>query len=563
MRALRGPNEWSREPVLVATLLCGAAAADAVAHQALSLQEYCGCRVSFSGVAQVDQRVSTIAVEFEDEEVGRRCLNTAVRAAEEGAAFDLSAAAEQLKEFAEEVLLGPNTRALFDATRRRRIPVRRLDRGSLLQLGHGVRQRRLCGARTDRTSAIGETIGWEKPVAKELLRAVGVPTPEGRVVADAEDAWRAAAEVGGVVVVKPESANHGRSVFIGITRQAEIAAAYESAREAGESGAVLVERFVPGAEHRVLVIDGQVAAATRGDPLYVCGDGVRTIAQLIDEVNEDPRRGDGIESPLYPVTLDEMTLAVLSSQGHAPESVPGAGVHVLVQRNGNLSRDVTSEVHADNRALCVLAAQTIGLDIAGVDLVVEDIARPLCEQGGAVLEVNAMPGVMMHLSPGAGVAQPVDEMIIASVFPEGDDGRIPLAAVSAGAIGSGIAKDIDRRLREAGLCVGLRSREGTFAGGTRSTARDLLMHPRVEAAVFEIAGEWLEFDRCHVAVIAGDSLTAAKRVLLESVAADGVALVPANADWLDEARKRCPGIVVETQMERMAELAVEALLRRR
>jgi len=553
VRALRGPNVWSREPVLQAAFEGSAAFAARIAQQTLELQQKCSCRVSFSAV---DAEAHLLAVEIEDLDVGRRCFEVALEAARAGESYDLKAAEARLRDYAQDVLLGPNTRALYDAARRRGIPVRRLDRGSLLQLGHGAKQRRMCGARTDRTSTIGETIGWEKPVAKELLRGVGVPVPEGRLVSDADDAWRAAAEFGGVVVVKPDSANHGKGVFIGISRQAEIASAYESARDAGESGAVLVERFVPGAEHRVLVIHGNVAAATRGDALYVHGDGARTITQLVDEVNKDPRRGDDIESPLYPVTFDEMTLAVLSGQGYGPGSVPGAGVEVLVQRNGNLSRDVTADVHPDNRAVCALAAQTIGLDIAGIDLVVEDIAKPISEQGGAILEVNAMPGVMMHLRPGAGQPRAVDEMIIASVYPEGEDGRIPVVAVCAG---TEVAIEIARRLHEAGLCVGLKSAEGTFIDGARSAARDLLMHPRVEAAVFDVADaeEELAFDQCRVAVIAGGELTRMRRVVLESVPRDGVAIVASGMDT----GRHCRGRVVEAQRERMAEAAVDALLR--
>jgi cyanophycin synthetase len=557
VRALRGPNVWTSTPVLEARLRGTASQAEAVAQLTLSLQAEAGARVSHARAVESEEvGVAILVVELEEEDLARRCLTIACeasRASEENQPYELAGCIADLREFADEVLLGPNTWAIAEAARRRGIPVRRLGRGSMLQLGHGFRQRRMEGARTDRTSSIGESIGWEKAVAKELLRAAGVPTPEGRIVADAEDAWRAAGELGGVVVVKPESANHGRSVFIGLSERAQITAAYEAARQEGETPAVLVERYIPGAEHRVLVVDGRVAAATRGEPLYITGDGTRTVTQLISAVNEDPRRGPEAAAPLYPVTLDEMTMAVLAEQAYTPDSVPAAGTRVLVQRNGNLSTDVTDEVHPENAALCVLAAETIGLDIAGVDLVVEDIARPIGEQGAAILEVNAMPGLMMHLAPGAGKARAVDEMIVASVFPPGEDGRIPIVAVNAGAEGAALARQIHALLCDAGVRAGV-------ACGTSGAAADLLLHPRIEAAVVEasdcaIVAEGLGFDRCQVAVFAAaivGSLTAAQSVLLRAVAPDGIALVPVDAPWIEEARQHCAAAVTPCPPDRFA-----------
>ena len=605
VRALRGPNVWARCAVLQASLRtpqdpidgagfaarlrqlasplgpsadAGVSAAEywaftgdgrgltlAVAQLALAIEVAATCKVSLSSVSPSGEPgLFALAVEIEsieDAEIGLQSLHAAhalCKAAFEDTSYDFTEGLERLKELGGEVLLGPNTRAIADAARRRGIPVRRLDKGSLLQLGQGIHQRRMCGAETDRTSSIGEDIGWEKPLSKELLTAVGIPTPEGRTVADADDAWKAAGEVGGLVVVKPQSANHGRSVFIGLTKREEIVAAYESARETGQGTNVLVERCVLGPEHRVLVVDGPVAAATRGDPLYITGDGVRSIDEHIAELNKDPRRSDDADSPLYAVEFDEMTLGVLSRQGYTPASVPLDGERVLIQRNGNLSVDVTDLVHPENAALVALAARTIGLDIAGVDLVVEDISRPMREQRGAILEVNAMPGLMMHLKPGLGEARPVADIIVSSVLPAGT-GRIPIVAVN-GLNASAIAQEIGQRLTAGGLCTGVTCAEGTFVDGVKTRqggntsrhAADLLMHPLLEAAVVEtpdeaVLSEGLGFEECRVAILAesaSDSL-AARRVLAESVSEGGALIVSAALSPIAELTAHCRGEIVQ------------------
>jgi cyanophycin synthetase len=607
VHALRGPNVWARCAVLQAafhppslssaplssnaefdsrldrlTALLGSraepvlAAAEewtstgdgrwltlAIAQLALAIEIAASCKVSFCAVSPAPQPGSwLLSVQAEDEDVSRQCLiaaHSACRATVENQPYEFDAELERLKELAGDILLGPNTRAIADAARRRGIPVRRLDKGSLLQLGHGVHQRRMCGAETDRTSSIGEDIGWEKPLSKELLTAVGIPTPEGRIVSDSDDAWQAACEVGGLVVVKPQSANHGRSVFIGLTRREDIAAAYESARETGQGQNVLVERCIPGAEHRVLVVDGRVAAATRGDPLYITGDGVCSIQHFVAKLNTDPRRSEDADSPLYAVEFDEMTVAVLQRQGHKPASIPKEGEVVLIQRNGNLAVDVTDLVHADNAALVALAARTIGLDVAGVDLVVEDISRPMREQGGAILEVNAMPGLMMHLKPGAGVPRPVGDIIVASVIPPGANGRIPIVAVN-GHGAAAISREIGKLLSAQGLCTGVTCADGTFvdgrqtrrAGNTSRHVSDLLMHPLLEAAIVEvpdeaILAEGLGFERCQMVVFTDsgpEELTASKRVLVESVVSGGAVIVSVAQSWADELAARCRGEVV-------------------
>lgn len=525
---LAGPNIWARVPVLEVRYQGEQAAAREVAAATVRLQQAAGCRVSFTMVSG-----RCLAVEYEVEALGRGALKAALTL---GGERDEASVLAPLRRLADDVVMGANTRALAEAARRRHIPVRRLDQGSLLQLGHGIHQRRLCGAFTDRTSSIAETVSWDKHLAKSLLAAVGVPVPEGRLALDAASAWEIARELGGPVVIKPESANHGRAVFIGLSAPGEIREAFEVASREGSTPNVIVERYIPGAEHRVLVINGQSVAASRGDPLYITGDGERTVAQLIEEVNASPRRGPGAESPLDPVAFDETTLATLAHQGLEPASVPARGAPVLVRRNGNHSANVTSAMHPANRELCALAAATVGLDVAGVDLIAQDISRSLREQGGAILEVNAMPGLMMHLRPGEGPPVAVDDMIVESLFPGGATGRISIVAVNSEAPGAALL--IGRALESCGLLTGIACPEGVFVNGEKlrpasaSLTRDaagLLLHPGLEAAVLAtpdsaILAGGLGFDYCHAAVFGHDprrNPTAAQRVLLQILLSEG------------------------------------------
>ena len=292
-------------------------------------------------------------------------------------------------------------------------------------------------------------------------------------------------------------------------------------------------------------MNGRIAAASRSDPLYVTGDGERTVAQLVDEVNADPRRGLDAECPLDPVAFDETTLATVARQGYEPGSVPTSGATILVRRNGNHSANVTNRMHPDNCELCLLAAQAIGLDVAGIDLVVEDLSRPIREQGGAILEVNAMPGLLMHLHPGSGPPVPVDDMLVEALFPPGAASRIPIVAVNSPL--DGCARAIGEALEAYGLCTGVVSSEGVFVGGHKiracgaSAARatlDLLLHPAIEAAVIEspddaIRAEGLGFDQCQIAVFDHDprpSPTPAQVVLLESLIPEGAVVCTSHPE---------------------------------
>ncbi len=439
-----------------------------------------------------------------------------VMAAIEDRPFDVAGAVEHLKDLAESLGLGPSTACIVDAADDRDIPAIRLSDANLLQLGYGARQRRIWTAETSRTSAIAEGISRDKDLTRQLLQACGVPVPEGQLVADAADAWETAQDIGLPVVVKPSDGNHGRGVFTCLTSQAQIEAAYAVAVDEGSG--VMVERFIEGDEHRLLVVGGKLVAAARGEAAMVVGDGVSTVLQLIEsQLNSDPRRGRDEDHPLNVVRLDSAARLELDRQGLSGEAVPERGRAVMIQRSGNVSIDVTDEVHPDVAELVSLAARVVGLDIAGIDLVTRDISRPLAEQQGAIVEVNAGPGLLMHLKPARGQPRPVGQAVVEYLFPAPEDGRIPVVGVSGSRGLTPVVRLIAHLLQLTGKVVGQASADGLFLGQEQVGAQDaahwdagrrVLLNRAVDYAVLEnggrvILGEGLAYDRCQVGVVTG------------------------------------------------------------
>ncbi|MBI5334115.1 MAG: cyanophycin synthetase [Burkholderiales bacterium] len=460
-----------------------------------------------------DERVARAALAE-----GHALIGAAINNQPSDLPFDVPAAVKRIREQVDRCYLGPSTASIVAAAADRGIPHIRLNDGNLVQLGYGARQRRIWTAETEQTSAIAEGIASDKDLTKQLLRACGVPVPEGRVVSDAADAWDAAEDIGTPVVVKPSDANHGRGVSIELTTREQVEAAFAVADAEGSD--VIVERFVPGQEHRLLVVGNRMVAASRGDAACVTGDGRSSIAELVaTQLNTDPRRGEDEIYPLDIVRIDEpAVLLELQRQGCTPETVPAPGRVVRVLRNGNLAIDVTDDVHPSVAEMATLAARVVGLDIAGIDLLAQDISRPLEEQGGAIVEVNAGPGLLMHLKPAEGSPRPVGRAIVDHLFPEADDeqpGRIPVVGV-AGSQGTAlIARWIAWLLHLSGRHVGLACSEGLFFDrraverGDRARfepAHRLLMNRAMEAAVIEngaatILRDGLPYDRCAVGIV--------------------------------------------------------------
>ena len=541
-----------------------AAALAALLHDlTLHLQIRPGLDLRFAKVMPTSQPdLLRILIQYDEETVGRAAFDLArrvVEAALAGSSMDVAAGISHLTELADDLCLGPSTRAMVDAALTRGIPVRRLTAGSLVQLGWGSKQRKILAAATSQTSAIAEDIVQDKNLTCRLLREVGLPVPLGRPVDSAEEAWAAALEIGLPVVVKPLDGNQGRGVALNLTTREQVNAAFDAASE--ESNSIIVERFAQGEDYRVLIIGKQFVAASRRKPAHVIGDGIHSVNQLIAEANLDPRRAAGHAAALSKIRIDAVALGVLSEQGLSPESLPEKGRTVLIRRNANLSTggtavDCTDEVHPSIRAAAIEAAQTVGLDICGIDIVAIDISQPLCEHNGVIIEINARPGLRMHLYPSEGQSRDVGEAVISTMFAPGENGRIPIVAVTGVNGKTTTTRFIAHLLGENGWQVGLTSTDGVTVSGRvldtgdcsgPKSARAVLAYPGTDAAVLEIARggvlrEGLPFDCCDVAVVTnigeGDhlglaeihtpgELAAVKQTIVAAVSATGTAVLNA------------------------------------
>lgn len=487
-------------------------------HVTLELQNLAGMPGGFGKARETPVRgVYKVVVRAWHEQVTKAALYAArdlVLAAMDDLPYDVDETVTRLRRLSDRLCLGPSTACIVNAADDRDIPAIRLFEGNLVQLGHGARQRRIWTAETDRTGAIAETISRDKDLTKTLLQTCGVPVPEGRLVDSVEEAWDAAQDIGLPVVVKPYDGNHGRGVFTNLMTREEVEAAYAVAIDEGNG--VMVERFVLGQEHRLLVVGGRMVAAARGEEAWVTGNGRSSITELInDQINTDPRRGREENSPLNPVRLDSAARLEIKRQGYDADAIPADGVPVLIQRHGNVAFDVTDIVHPEVAECVALAARVVGLDIAGVDLVAQDISRPLAEQKGAIVEVNAGPGLLMHLNPAGGSPRPVGRAIVDHLFPEGDQGRIPVVGITGTNGKTVVARLVARLLSLSGKHVGLACSDGFYLHRRQvergdcanwKTAHRILLNRAVEAAVIEndsgtILGEGLAYDRCQVGVV--------------------------------------------------------------
>lgn len=614
IRALRGPNLWSRHTAIEAVVTCASNEADldqmpsfvtrlrarfpemkplrplghkepiTIAHAleaiALGLQASAGCSVAFGQTTPTPElNVFQIVFQYSEEPVGRRALELAenlCQAALDDTPFDVKQALAELRDLDEDVRLGPSTGSIVDAAVARGIPYRRLTEGSLVQFGWGSKQKRIQAAETSSTSAIAEAIAQDKDLTKMLLQAAGVPVPEGHVADDQDQAWEIANQIGLPVVIKPRDGNQGKGVAVNIETREQLNQAFEVASTISRD--VIVEQYIPGHDFRMLVIGNQLIAAARRDPPSVIGDGQHTIAQLVDTVNLDPLRGDGHATALTKIRLDEIALATLANQGFNAQSIPEHGQRIVLRNNANLSTggsatDVTDEVHPELAARIVTAAQMVGLDIAGVDLVAETVIKPMEEQRAGIVEINAAPGLRMHLSPSFGRARPVGEAIISTMFANGDNARIPVVAVTGTNGKTTTVRLTAHLLKTSGKRVGMTNSDGVYiehrcidtgdCSGPRS-ARNVLMHPDVDAAVFETARggilrEGLGFDKCDVAVVTNlgvgdhlgmnfittiDHLALVKRVIVQNVAPHGTAVLNASDPMVLKMVDACPGSVI-------------------
>ena len=562
----------------------GTWAAHILEHVSLELQNLAGMKTGFGKARQMSQRGHyKIAFRTRHEAVGRAALaagREVVLAAIHNTPCDVQALVTQLRDLVDSHCLGPSTAHIVDAATSRGIPHIRLTEGNLVQLGYGALQRRIWTAETDQTSAIAEEIASDKDLTKKMLQSCGVPVPEGQLVVSAEAAWEAAQDIGLPVALKPFDGNHGRGVSLDLSSQTDVESAFNLAKRKG-GGSVIVEKFIPGNEHRLLVVGKQVVAAARGETVWVTGDGCSNIDALANlQINSDPRRGTAEDAPLNLIVPSEHAEVILELErvGLTPQSVPERGRRILIQRNGNVAIDVTDQMHPSVARTAALAARVVGLDIAGVDMVLEDISKPIQGQLGAVIEVNASPGLLAHIKPAQGTERPVGTAIMKHLFAPECDGRIPIVGVNGTNKCGRIARLIAWLLHISGKHVGLACSEGLFLDSRQinsgnsvhwEAGQRLLINRSIQAAVFEnnnrmILAEGLAYDKCTVGVVTDiewhadlaefdihdtEQTYKVARTQVDVVLPGGTAVLNADAAQVAELAALCDGRVIFYAMD--------------
>jgi cyanophycin synthetase len=628
-RILRGPNYWAREPVIrqvvdlgvleefpsnkipgfvdalvemlptledhacslgrrggfITRLREGTWAGHVAEHIALELQNLAGTDVRHGktrGTGEYGRY--NVVFEYREEQVGIEAgrmavalVNHLVAPSDEAFAFDLMAELEKLILLAERLAFGPSTQALLDEAAGRDIPFIRLDRFSLVQLGQGVHQQRIRATMTSRTSGIAVDIASDKKLTNRLLDSAGLPVPRSEVVQTEDDAVAAARRLGYPCVIKPLDGNHGRGVALNLRTEEDVRTAWPESLRQSRSRDVIVESFITGNDYRCLIIGGKLAAVAERVPAHVVGDGERSVRQLVDATNADPRRGIGHEKVLTKIRLDAAAEELLRDQGFGADDVPPEGAFVKLALTGNMSTggtsiDRTMEAHPDNVEIAETAARVVGLDIAGIDFICPDIATPVRETGGGIVEVNAAPGFRMHTHPTEGEPQYVARPVVDLLFPPGTPARIPILAVTGTNGKTTTVRMIAHILKLMGRRVGMTSTDGIVVDGRLmkrgdmsgpKSAQMVLQNPTVDTAVFEVARggilrEGLGYDRNDVAVVtnvAGDhlglggidtlgQLANVKGVVVEAVPRSGSAVLNADDNHVYRMGRHCAGRVV-------------------
>ena len=542
-----------------------------IEHIALEIQTMAGMDCGFGRTRGAgEEGVYHVVFDYMEEKVGRFAAKASVQIAEalvSGEHYDLEADIQTMREIREDERLGPSTGSIVEEAVSRGIPYIRLNRYSLVQLGYGANQKRIQATVTSDTSSIGVELACDKEDSKFLLQQAEVPVPKGDVVRSERGLSDALRYVGFPLVIKPIGGNHGRGITANIMNEEDAIVAFHKAKEISRS--VIVEKYITGDDYRLLVINYKLVAAAKRTPAHVKGDGSSTVQQLIDKVNEDPRRGYGHERVLTMIKVDEMTENILEKAGHTLESVLPAGEILLLKDTANLSTggtatDVFDRVHPHNVFMAERIAKIIGLDICGIDIMSDDISVPLEETGGAVLEVNAGPGFRMHLAPTEGLERNVAAHVIDMMFPPGVPSRIPIIAVSGTNGKTTTTRLIAHIMKMVGYKVGYTTSDGVYIQNRLlmtgdctgpSSAEFVLKDPTVNMAVLESARggllrAGLGFHYCNVGIVTNvaadhlglkgihnmEQMARVKAVIPESVTPNGYAILNADDDLVYEMR---------------------------
>lgn len=545
-------------------------------HIAIELQGLLGYKVSYGKARYLEsETVYYVVYTYINETAGMEAGSLAydiIQSLINKNSIDLQDRLRGIEEKVRLYGLGPSTQAIVDEAEKRKIPVMRLGENSLVQLGYGCYGRKIQATLTDATSCIAADIASDKQQTKDILSSLGIPVPEGQVVIDCREAIAVAEVLGYPVVVKPYNGNQGKGVSIELRNDHEVAAAFELARCFSER--VMVERFIEGKNYRITVVGGRLVAAALRIAAHVVGDGNSSIKELIEIENSNPQRGIGHERPLTQMTVDDVMLLNLSKINKRLEDVPALGEVIFLRENANLSTggiaiDVTEEIHPDNARLAISAVRAVGLDVAGVDLTIEDISRSIYEIGGAIIEVNACPGIRMHHYPSKGKSRNVAKAIVDQLFPQEGNYQLPIFSITGTNGKTTTTRMIAKILRKNGRVVGMTSTGGVFLqdeeimkGDTTGpkSARAILMDRRTEVAVLEtarggIVNRGLGYDLADVAVITNigddhlgldgintlEEMADVKALVVEAVKKGGYAVINADDAFAERiaARVKC------------------------
>jgi cyanophycin synthetase len=482
-----------------------------IEHVALELQTLAGMEVNF-GRTRETRELGTyqVVIEYVDERAGRYSARAAVRLCQsliDAGTYpqtELEQDLKDLRDFGLESSLGPSTDSIIKEAESRGIPWAILPTRSMIQFGYGIYQRRIQATQTDATGILGVELASDKEGTKQILGELGIPVPKGRVIQYLDQLEDVISAVGGYpVVLKPLDGNHGRGITINVDHWDMAVEAYDAASQASRSRSVIVERYYQGNDYRVLVVNGKVVAVAERIPAHVIGDGYSTIAELIEATNRDPRRGEGHDNVLTRIQIDRTSYQLLERKGYTLDTVLAVGEQCFLRATANLSTggsavDHTDLIHPENSWLCQRVAKIIGLDIAGIDVVSRDIAQPLREVDGVIVEVNAAPGFRMHVCPSEGIPRNVAEPVMNMLFPPGSSGRIPIISIT-GTNGKTTTTRLTAHIfKQTGRTIGYTTTDGTYIGdylvdsgdntGPQS-ARLILQDPTVEVAVLETARE--------------------------------------------------------------------------